>query len=332
MRSALTCKTAFVALCVLAALLSLYAVFPEACADTGNNRAGQSAGVFAPCAEPVNAPPTVDLPFIGQEDASKVSLPLLAIVLGAVDGFNPCAFFVLFFLLSLLIHAGSRGRMLVVGGVFVFFSGAIYFLFMSAWLNIFLLTGHLSLITVAAGVIALAAAVINIKDFFLFGKGVSLVIPESAKPGLFARMRGLIKATSPVSMVMGAVVLAVTSNAYELLCTAGFPMVFTRVLTLNRLGMAEYYFYLALYNAVYVVPLATIVIVFTVTLGARKLTEWQGRVLKLVSGTMMLGMGLVLLIKPAVLVNPVFAILLLAGSLAASGVAASLTKKSATEG
>jgi glutaredoxin len=249
---------------------------------------------------------TVDLPFIGKADPAQVSLPLIAIILGGLDSFNPCAFFVLFFLLSLLVHARSRPRMLVIGGTFILLSGLIYFLFMAAWLNLFLLAGRLTVITLAAGVIALTVSLINIKDFFLFKKGVSLAIPESAKPRLFEKMRNLLKASSLVSMLAGTVVLAIAANTYELLCTAGFPMVFTRVLTLHSLPPATYYLYLALYNIIYIIPLAGIVVLFTVTLGARKLTEWEGRKLKLVSGLMMLFLGLVLLLNPALL-NNIFA-------------------------
>jgi hypothetical protein len=225
------------------------------------------------------------------------------VVLAGLDGFNPCAFFVLFMLLSILVYAKSRKRMLLIGGTFVFFSGFIYFLFMSAWLNIFLHIGELMIITTIAGIIAVIIAAINIKDFFLFEQGVSLVIPEGAKPKLFDRMRALLKETSLPSMMVGTIVLAVVANAYELLCTVGFPMVFTRVLTLQNLPIVDYYLYLVIYNVIYVIPLAVIVVTFSITLGARKLTEWQGRVLKLLSGLMMLFLGLVLLINPALLNN-----------------------------
>ena len=106
------------------------------------------------------------------------------------------------------------------------------------------------------------------------------------------------------------------ANSYELLCTAGFPMVYTRFLTLRALTRSEYYLYLAFYNLVYVVPLAIIVAIFTATLGSRKLTEWQGRVLKLLSGVMMLMLGLVILLKPTLLNNAVASIVLLAAALA----------------
>lgn len=269
----------------------------------------------------------VQIPLLGEIDPTGLSLPLFTVIIAGLDSFNPCAFFVLLFLLSLLIHARSRRRMLLIGGTFVLCSGGVYFLFMAAWLNLFLLLGNLSVITTAAGVVALMIGGINAKDFFFFHEGVSLSIPEEAKPKLFARMRGLLKAESPATMLTGALVLAVAANSYELLCTAGFPMVFTRILTLQELSSGQYYLYLALYNIVYVVPLAAIVGVFTATLGSRKLTEWQGRVLKLVSGVMMMLLGGVLLIEPALLNNPLAAAGLLVIALLLAGVVTAVARK-----
>ncbi|MFH1055849.1 MAG: glutaredoxin [Candidatus Altiarchaeota archaeon] len=245
----------------------------------------------------------VSIPLIGSIDPESVSLPVFTIVLGGLDSFNPCAFFVLFFLLSLLVHARSRQRMLIIGGVFVFFSGLIYFIFMAAWLNVFLLIGQLKLITLLAGVIALIVSILNIKDFFFFKVGPSLSISDSVKPQLFTRMRNLVKATEYTSVLFGTAVLAIAANTYELLCTAGFPVVYTRVLTLNHLPMTEYYLYLLLYNVVYVLPLFAIVVIFTMTLGSRKLQESEGRILKLLSGFMMLALGLMLVLAPDMLTN-----------------------------
>ena len=269
----------------------------------------------------------VNIPLIGKVDTSEMSLPFITLIIAGLDSFNPCAFFVLFSLLGLLVYAQSRKKMLIIGSVFVFFSGFIYFLFMSAWLNLFLLMGQVSTITKVAGVVSLIIATINIKDFFVFKKGISLTIPDSAKPKLFDKMRRLMKSTSLLSILFGAAVLAVAANSYELLCTAGFPMVFARILTLNNLSMSSYYMYLIFYNLIYVIPLSIIVIAFTVTLGRKKLTEWQGRVLKLVSGTMMLGLGLVLLLNPSLLNNMLISLLLLSVALAVSVIVAFFTRK-----
>jgi hypothetical protein len=116
-------------------------------------------------------------------------------------------------------------------------------------------------------------------------------------------MRKLTTADALGTVLVGTVALAAVANSYELLCTAGFPLVFTRVLTLNDLSTSTYYGYLVLYNIVYVIPLLIIVAVFVWTLGSRKLSESEGRFLKLMSGMMMLGLGLLLLFKPDLLEN-----------------------------
>ena len=243
----------------------------------------------------------VAVPGIGTVSASSIPLPLFTGIVAGLDAFNPCAFFVLLFLLSLLVHAKNRTRMAIVGFTFIAISGILYFVFMAAWLNVFLIMGHLTWITAAAGVIAIAIALLNLKDYARPGSKGSLSIPETAKPGLFARMRGLVSGDRFVPVLGATIALAVVANSYELLCTAGLPMVFTRVLTLNELSTPGYYGYLALYNLIYVIPLFGIVIAFVWTLGSRKLQPEEGRALKLLSGTMMLGLGLVLLFAPALL-------------------------------
>jgi hypothetical protein len=262
--------------------------------DECRARAAGGASVATPTA----APPAINLPLIGALDPASLSLPVLTLVLAGLDAFNPCAFFVLLFLLSMMAHQKSRARMLAIGGVFVAISGLMYFAFMAAWLNVFQLFGHLAWVTLAAGALAVFVGAVNIKDFFAFERGLTLSIPEAKKPDIFRRTRAILAAENLPAMLAATVVLAIAANFYELLCTAGFPMVYTRLLTLAELSPAGRYAYLAAYNAIYVVPLAAIVAVFAGTLGARKLTEREGRLLKLLSGLMMLGLGALLLIAP----------------------------------
>jgi thiol-disulfide isomerase/thioredoxin len=270
---------------------------------------------------------TVNLPFIGSVDAKALSLPVLTVVLAGMDAFNPCAFFVLLFLLSLLVHARSRTRMAIVGGTFVLFSGLVYFVFMAAWLNVFLIAGELRVITFIAGLVALLVALLNIKDYFWFKAGPSLSIPDAAKPGLFKRMREVVTTGNMGPMLAGTVLLAIVANSYELLCTAGFPMVYTLTLTkAHDLATWQYYAWLGVYNVIYVIPLLVIVTVFTKTMGARKLSEAEGRLLKLISGFMMLGFALVLLFTPSLLTNPTISIGVLVVAVVASVLIARMTR------
>lgn len=208
--------------------------------------------------------------------------------------------------------------MAVIGVVFVAMSGILYFVFLAAWLNLFLVTDNIRWVTLAAGALAVVLGAVSAKDYFTPGAGPSTSIPDSAKPGIYSRARGLITAEHMVPVVGATVALAVVANSYELLCTAGLPMAFTRVLTLNELPTPAYYSYLALYVGVYVVPLLAIVGGFVWTLGSRKLQPGEGRTLKLLSGSMMLGLGVVLLVAPHLLEQVGTAVLVVGGAVAAT--------------
>ena len=177
-------------------------------------------------------------------------------------------------------------------------SGLVYFAFMAAWLNVFLLIGLSRTVQVALGLVAAGIGAINIKDFVAFQRGITLSIPEAAKPVLYARVRRILQAENLAGALAGIVVLAVLVNMIELLCTAGFPAVYTQILTLRQLPWWEYYGYLALYNVAYMLDDAIMVAIAVITLGRRKLQEHEGRWLKLISGVVMAGLGAVLIIKP----------------------------------
>jgi hypothetical protein len=266
------------------------------------------------------------IPLIGSMDLESLSLPMLTLVLASMDAFNPCAFFVLLFLLSLMVHQQRRSRMLLIGGIFVFFSGLMYFAFMAAWLNLFKLMAGLAWVTATAGGLAVLMGLVNVKDFFAFKQGLSLSIPESRKADIFRRGRAILVAGSLPTMLAATVALAVAANFYELLCTAGFPMVYSRLLTLHELQTGTHYLYLALYNLIYIVPLLVIVLAFALSMGRHKLSERQGRLLKLLSGLMMLGLGTLLLLAPERLSSLGIALALVASALLLTWIAARLTR------
>jgi len=238
---------------------------------------------------------------VGRVSAARLGLPLFTVVLGLLDGFNPCAMWVLLFLISMLVNFRDRRRMAVVAGTFVLTSGVVYFTFMAAWLNVFLLVGVSRAIQLVLGLVALASGVINVKDFFAFRLGFSLSIPDSAKPGIYARVRAILRARTLAVSLLGVTVQAVLVNFVELLCTAGLPAIYTAVLARHQLPWWGHYGYLALYNLAYVFDDALMVSLAVVTLSRRKMSERAGRWLKLVSGVVMLALAGALLFAPEVL-------------------------------
>ena len=236
--------------------------------------------------------------WFGELRVKDLGLPLFTIVIGLLDGFNPCAMWVLLFLLSLLVNLQDRRKMALIAGTFVLVSGVVYFAFMAAWLNMFLLIGFSRPIQVGLGGIALFVGAVNVKDFFALHHGITLSIPESAKPGLYARVRGILQAEHLAGAMAGIVILAGLVNLIELLCTAGLPTIFTQILTMQQMPSWEYYGYLGLYNLAYILDDSLMVTIAVVTLSRRKLQERAGRWLKLVSGIVMVGLGGLLLMKP----------------------------------
>lgn len=249
----------------------------------------------------VETAPTSDvvkLPFLGEVNWKHWGLPTFTIMVGLVDGFNPCAMWVLMFLLSVLVNLKDRRKILAVAGSFVFISGAAYYLFMTAWLTVFELIGLVRAAQIALGVLGTTVGVIHVKDYFAFKKGVSLSIPESAKSSVAARVRKIVMAESLISAIIGACVLAVLVNIVELLCTAGLPAMYTGVLKMQQLPKWVKHMYLLLYIAAYMFDDSLMVAVVVITLGKHRLQEEGGRMLKLISGSVILAIGLLMLFKP----------------------------------
>ena len=241
------------------------------------------------------------VPMFGKLSSRSLGMPAFTILVGLVDGFNPCAMWVLLFLLSVLVNLRSRWRILAVAGTFVVISSAAYFAFMAAWLNVFLWIGYLRWVQAALGTLAITVGLIHIKDFFAFKKGLSLSIPESAKPGLYSRLRRIANAENLWGAIIGASVLAVLVNMIELLCTAGLPAMYTEVLALRHYPTWINYCYLGLYNLAYMLDDLLMVTGVVVTLGRHKLQETEGRWLKLISGAAVLILGVLMLVKPELL-------------------------------
>ena len=243
-------------------------------------------------------PDAVDTPVLGRLSAGRLGLPLFTVLVGLVDGFNPCAMWALLYILSLLVNLRSRGRMLAIGGTFVLVGGVLYYAFMAAWLEVFLLVGFSRAVQWALGAVAVFVGVVNLKDFFAFRRGLSLSIPESAKQPLYARMRRVLSAENLAGALIAVGVLSAMVNVVELLCTAGLPAVYTQILSAQDLPRWSHHGYLALYTAAYVLDDSLVLGVATVTLSRHRLQEQGGRWLKLLSGSVILLLGVALLVRP----------------------------------
>jgi len=244
-------------------------------------------------------PDTITLPIFGEVQTRTVSLPLLTLMLGAVDGFNPCAMWVLIFLIGLLLGLPDRGRMWLLGGVFIFVSAGVYFLFMTAWLNLLMFLGLVFWVRLLVGLIALAAGVYNLKEFFWGEAGVCKVTHSERRQRVFQRLKEITSQEKFWLALGGIVILAFAVNLVEMVCSASLPVVFLQVLTLNNLPVWQYYLYILLYIAIFMLDDLIVFITAMTTLQIAGLTGSYSRFSNLVGGLAMLAIGVILIFKPS---------------------------------
>jgi glutaredoxin len=244
----------------------------------------------------------IKIPFIGEIDASKVSLPLLTVILGTLDGFNPCAMWVLVVLISMLLSLKSRKKIALVGGVFIFAEGLLYFLFMSAWLNAFLVIGYVSITRILIGIFGIVFGIWRIRDFLTWKPGVCKVTEETkSQDKILQRINNVLKPAAVPATVLGVIVLAFGVNLVEFFCSAGFPVMFTRILTLQDVGVLQRYVYLLFYNFFYMLDDFIVFGFAFFTMNRYNFSDKYSRYSTLVAGLLILILGILLIFKPNIL-------------------------------
>ncbi len=264
--------------------------------------------------------PQLDVPFVGKLNLARQSLWANTALIAFVDGFNPCSLWVLTMLLALIIHTGSRGKIFLVGFTFLTVTSAVYVAFIAGLFSVLQLVGFVSYLRVLMAIITLAMGVINIKDFFWFGKGISLTIAQEKKPGILARMRQVILSADAIfPMLAATVLLAAGVSLTEFSCTAGFPVLWVNLVSAQQVQSLEFSLLLALYMLIYQLDEIVIFLVVVFTMRIGRFQESHGRLLKLIGGVLMVTLAAVLVLAPQLLENPASSLWVFAGAFAATG-------------
>lgn len=241
----------------------------------------------------------ISIPFFGEVSIKNLSLPLLTIIIAFLDGLNPCAMWVLLFLVSLLFRIENRKRLWIFGLVFLLSSAVVYFLFMTAWLNLFMFLGFIVLIRIIIGIIALVSAYFNLKEYITNPTGGCKVVGGGEKrQRIFERLKQIIQYKSLVIAITGLILLAFAVNLVELVCSLGLPAIYTQVLSLSYLSTWEYYLYLVFYALIFIFPAFIIFAISATTLQLTGISTKYGRLVHLISGIIMLVLGILMIFKP----------------------------------
>jgi cytochrome c biogenesis protein CcdA/glutaredoxin len=241
----------------------------------------------------------INLPWVGQIDLRVQPLTLSTALIAFIDGFNPCSLWVLTILLALVIHSGSRRRVMVVGLTYLSVTAAIYGLFIAGVFGVLSYLIYVTWIYWLVALLALIFAVVNIKDYFWYKRGLSFTIDDRHKPGIYRRIRGLISdGHSWTGLVLATAVMAAGIALIELPCTAGFPVIWTSLLAGHDIDWWRFSFLLGLYLLIYLGIELVVFITALVTFRVDRFEERHGRMLKLIGGLIMLALALVLLLAP----------------------------------
>ncbi len=246
----------------------------------------------------------IKFPIVGEIDLSSTPLFVTTVIIAFVDGFNPCSLWLIAFLLGMVIHSGSRKKIFLVGLTFLLVTTIAYGLFMVGLLNVFLYIGYLRWIQIAVALLALTFALVNIKDYFWYKKGISFTISDKYKPKIFKDARGIMKGDkSTWGMVLATAAMALGVVLVELPCTAGFPVIWTNIIAQNHIQGTVFALLLLLYLLIYLLDEMVVVGAATLTLKASRFEEKHGRILKLIGGMIMLALALVMFINPDLMNN-----------------------------
>ena len=249
----------------------------------------------------------INIPFLGTVNTSEMSLTTLTIVLGLLDGFNPCAMWILLFLIALLISTNSRKKMLLIGGTFLFASGLVYYLILNAWLKLFLAVSYINIVRIIMGVSALGIGVWQIKNFIDYKPGVCEV--TGGEGGIQTKLRNKIEnkakqiteASIGIGMIVGVFVLAIGVNMIEFFCSAGIPAIFTQILSLNVDSGFQYQFYVLLYTFIFMLDDLVIFLITFFTLKQFGFTHEYNHWATLIGGLLIFVLGILLIFKPEIL-------------------------------
>ncbi|KPJ71503.1 hypothetical protein AMJ50_01780 [Parcubacteria bacterium DG_74_3] len=252
-------------------------------------------------------PQKIKIPLLGEIDVSQMSLATLAITFGALDGLNPCAMWVLLFLIAILLNTRSRKRMWLIGGTFLLVSGVVYYLILSAWLNLFLVISYVNLTRILIGIFAFGFGIWQIKNFLTFKPGVCKVINEEGgfqtklKNGLEKQAHKIANSPLTFGILVGVIILALGVNLVEFFCSAGLPAIFTRILAMNQPPKLTYHFYLLLYTFVFMLDDLIIFSLAMITLSKIGFTEKYNYWATFIGGLLILVLGILLIFKPEIL-------------------------------
>lgn len=244
---------------------------------------------------------SLTVPIIGTIQTANLSLPVLSVVIGLIDGFNPCAMWTLLFLISLLLGMKDKKRMWILGITFIVTSAFVYFLFLTAWLNFFLILGFVFWVRIVIALVAIGVGIYNLRDYHINRDGACKVTGNENRRKTFHKLKRITHEKKFILALGGIILLAFAVNLVELVCSAGLPAIYTQILSISNLSPGQHYFYILIYIFFFMLDDLVVFAIAMITLHAVGVQSKYARLSRLIGGILMLIIGGLLLFKPEIL-------------------------------
>ena len=241
---------------------------------------------------------SVDIPFFGSVNLKKFSLGAASALIGLIDGFNPCAMWVLLFLISSLIGMKDRKRMWILGSIFLLTSGLFYLLIMLSWIQVIVKFTTVVWIRNIIAVVAIIGAAINLKSFFKSNETGCDVVDEKKRKKIFTKIKNFTKEKNLLLAIVGVITLAISVNVVELACSAGLPLIFSELMAINKVSTMSKFFYTLLYICFFLIDDFIVFIIAMKTMKVTGISTKYNKYSHLIGGILMLLIGVLLLVKP----------------------------------
>ena len=244
----------------------------------------------------------IKVPLIGNVNMKNLSLTTAAVVIGLVDGFNPCAMWVLLFLISILIGMKDKKRMWILGTAFLLTSALVYMFIMFSWLNIVVRVSTSTFIRYLIGLFAIGGGAYNLYSYVKTRKTSGcVVVDDNKRKKIFGKIKKFTSEKSFFLAILGVMALAVSVNMVELACSAGLPLIFTQLLALNKVSGLVGLYYTLIYILFFLLDDLVIFIIAMITMNVTGISTKYNKYSHLIGGIVMLIIGLLLIFKYEVL-------------------------------
>ena len=246
----------------------------------------------------------VNIPIINKTvDLTNYSLFTMSLILGTIDGFNPCAMWVLVLFLTALIAVGNKIKMFRVAGLFIFAEAAMYFFILNAWIYAWDFVGLDKWVTPLVGIIGIAGGIFFIKNYLKKGDTLECEVTDfEQRAKISKKIKDIANKPFTLLTALAIIGLALSVNVIEFACSVGIPQTYTKILQINEVPFWTRQFYTFIYIIGYMVDDIIVFGFALMSINKLQLTTKYSKWVNLFGGILMIILGLIMLIKPSLLI------------------------------